>query len=1244
MIIYLLATILATSLAYGADYYVDPDVSAGGAGSQASPWNTTTGKWGTINAALASGDVTIHFSALEAAGTSPEVYASYISVERTDTGPRTLTLEGHSLYNTNDATPAWVANPTPIATAYRGSRVARVTGSGSLALGWSRGSTNPRQDRVTMRGFEVTGAGARMGFAGDDTVVEWIWMHDVTGLGPGMSLLYPYPDNPSATAADRLFDPVTGVTIQDCWLENIYGEAIYLGSINPDIPVSLQISDGNQHSDVSVLRTTVINPGYGGGQGDAIDCKNGITRLTIEDCDLSGWNGMAAIILPQTMSNVDQQAIIRGNYIHDGDASGEERYGIYGVSSANKYGYKGVRIEQNIINSPTAGIYFTGAATAAENIVVDNNFIRDCRSNGIVMISMDAGGICSDNLVLGNTPSGVSLSGQVTPSGNYYDGTYGSSSGGTQLSSADATTARAQTYWLTAGVTTTTTTPPVPPTLTQPIFDTIVVSTSTDTQWTAATMPSWFRLHPPSSYAVRVVASGIDANKTATAADQAKQRNVGLVYITDDNDGLPYDEVPTAWSTLTSEAPKLGETMAYRVRVRATAPTTSAWSNTLSLTTTTDGTPPATPSAPTLTGVSTGQTTTRLDWTNVGATAYELQRDAVTINTGAGLSYNDSGLSASTTYSYRVRATAPVASAYSATVNVTTESAPPPPPPPAGYRFTVPDSYAGASNGARLQAAFSDSRLNPGDRVLIRNGSYVGQFDVTVRGTQSQPIWYVAESPWGVRVYNAGERSSGAPHPTILISHWRTPTLAQGVGLAGLEIYCTNTDRNNEGPISPDPAGSYMPVPIGIASYGHYVKVVHCYVHDSRQGIVSQTPNTLYPEFYGNILTANGWANYEYHIGHLQDRLWQGPNFYLQHGGWFNGQFLGLDPPGAIVEMNILQRSGYWMSGQFYGSSAASAENVWWQRNIAIGDPTEAAGSGYIGVLPMEHMVGGLGEARLRLGRVLNNVGWNSVLTVGYGSADRNANARIEDNYAYVATGDTYPDLRYKGGIHANKISSASFAAITGSPPNSIDRLAFNPETDQPATFLRNTIIRRGTTSNDPTVRMLNHSSGQANWQSGGNTFIGNLRFEFDGGSPTGAGGESVWRQVMRDQTSTFTATLPTSDRTFVFPSKYSFWGPMLYVANVDWDGNNSCTFNPSSYGFSSGSYKVYNAQDMTAGGAVLAPVAPVATGTYSSGNLVVSSAGWTRSQMNNPDPRIANPYSYAADGSIRFNVFILTR
>ncbi|GAA1394414.1 DUF4832 domain-containing protein [Catellatospora coxensis] len=141
---------------------------------------------------------------------------------------------------------------------------------------------------------------------------------------------------------------------------------------------------------------------------------------------------------------------------------------------------------------------------------------------------------------------------------------------------------------------------------------------------------------------------------------------------------------PTGTSfTDTGRSP--GQTYQYTVRAVDAAGNVSGSSATVSATTTGCSGDCIAPSAPALSSPGKSDTTVSLSWTastdNVGVTGYEVFRGATLVGSPAGTSYTDTGLTASTAYSYTVKArdAAGNRSAASNTVPVTTDATPQPP-------------------------------------------------------------------------------------------------------------------------------------------------------------------------------------------------------------------------------------------------------------------------------------------------------------------------------------------------------------------------------------------------------------------------------------------------------------------------------------------------------------------------------------------------------------------------------------
>jgi chitodextrinase len=135
-------------------------------------------------------------------------------------------------------------------------------------------------------------------------------------------------------------------------------------------------------------------------------------------------------------------------------------------------------------------------------------------------------------------------------------------------------------------------------------------------------------------------------------------------------------------TTYTATGLTASTTYTFAVRAKDAAGNVSASSNTVNVTTlaatTTDTTAPSTP---TLSASGTSQTSTNLSWTtstdNVGVTGYNVYRGTTLLTTVTGTTYTATGLTASTAYSFTVRAkdAAGNLSVTSNTVNVTTLAA-----------------------------------------------------------------------------------------------------------------------------------------------------------------------------------------------------------------------------------------------------------------------------------------------------------------------------------------------------------------------------------------------------------------------------------------------------------------------------------------------------------------------------------------------------------------------------------------
>jgi len=482
-------------------YYVDPDWAGTQSGTTAQPWaSLDSTKWVTINTALSNGPVNLYLSALKANGTTNQSKAWFLEIRRYDPSANRLTVDGYSFYNTNTTTPSWISNPnTNIATAYTNFQLFKLTGSGSEAIGWSRDAGNdfvlngglayccikshlassdnqpgvgaswtnfwdqhgsastpwasgatykcyPKQDNVTLRGFEITD---RVGIAGDNLIYEYINSHNVSGGSPAIGVLYTtYPDGPGLAINSRWS---TNMTLRNFQIYRCKGEGLYIGSINPDATEAFQVAHGNQHRQILVTNAWIFHPGYYGDQGDAIDCKHGVVDLRIVDCNLEGFDANG-INMPHTATSATpQNNIVERCYIHDSVnvVDGVQNSIVFqtgGETSTGMYGYLGATVRNCVFSRNKNGIFIAGSAGKVfDGINLYNNTVYAIANSGIVISG--SGGLITNCLVTNNfvfltgNPRGDISSTGVKSDYNAHDGTWTSAAEGAHtltLSTANA--------------------------------------------------------------------------------------------------------------------------------------------------------------------------------------------------------------------------------------------------------------------------------------------------------------------------------------------------------------------------------------------------------------------------------------------------------------------------------------------------------------------------------------------------------------------------------------------------------------------------------------------------------------------------------------------------------------------------------------------------------------------------------------------------------------------------------------
>lgn len=228
-----------------------------------------------------------------------------------------------------------------------------------------------------------------------------------------------------------------------------------------------------------------------------------------------------------------------------------------------------------------------------------------------------------------------------------------------------------------------------------------------------------------------IVASAASYNKVNVSWN-ASTDNVGIASYTVWRDGIAIASVSATALSYGDTTVSAKTTYSYTIKARDAAGNVSTASTAASATTPSapDTTPPSMPTGLTATAVSSSQI--NLAWSpstdNVGVSGYEVWQGTIKLATVTSTSFGNTGLNASTAYSYTIKAldAAGNASAASASVSATTQAAP----------TQLPSDSPGTLAG-KMSSASSDKLSKP--RIaLVYDGSthtYVpsstGTYDIT---------------------------------------------------------------------------------------------------------------------------------------------------------------------------------------------------------------------------------------------------------------------------------------------------------------------------------------------------------------------------------------------------------------------------------------------------------------------------------------------------------------------------------
>ncbi len=361
-------------------FYVDPAFNGTRTGSASKPWqslsdNVSPSPWSAINAALASGPVTVYFSAT-GSSTAQIGYGA-----RTDKSSNVLTLDGISQKNTNSASPSWTTNVTLSPCNYEAANCAWATAAKfTITANTPFTGSDDRANCVgnfVFQGFTVhntEGQSADLTYT-HDLVFQY---NDVSRVatgsyGPGI-IVGPGQHGPCQNGTT--FSGPDNVTIQYNYVHATWGECIYVGASTSD-PPGYGGTDGEYTSsgltcknncptgaNYLIQGNVIESCASWGGQGDGTDVKDGHVNLqvlsniyrTSKPCTNCGNNTCTADGVPGPGCDgqgplFESGAVVANNYI---ESPGHQCIPVY--SSWNNAAGRGtMTVENNICVNANSG-------------------------------------------------------------------------------------------------------------------------------------------------------------------------------------------------------------------------------------------------------------------------------------------------------------------------------------------------------------------------------------------------------------------------------------------------------------------------------------------------------------------------------------------------------------------------------------------------------------------------------------------------------------------------------------------------------------------------------------------------------------------------------------------------------------------------------------------------------------------------------------------------------------------------
>jgi hypothetical protein len=421
------------SLCAKTSYFVDPLWVGAELGTQQFPWKRLTDNtWSQINLALQTGNVTVFFAAHPKATEIDNCYDTDHDgkqdgidlVRRTEDNSFLLTLDGGSFFRAGNVG-EWSSNSSKA--------MCKINDINS------QNEKHRKISRIAINKFRIekNDNGKAISICGDFWEISNCDIYHTPQVHDGPLIdVVPVADKAHEGSSYHSV-PCTDIRIHDNLIHHSCGELIYVGGggCSKSDPTGQELCQGfPSHKNIFIYNNSFFAGGVYGQEGDAIDCKGGLSNVHIVNNTIFNMKSpsyRAIVMQGQTAATEGQQAIIERNFIHhctglmDAAVAIVNNWGTPGKvivrnnviafndkSAIKVYGGRSIDIMNNTIyKNDGYGIDIEGGTvTVMNNLLIDNtdkyqvfrrNAVVKCFNNGFSGECQDACNHCIEMLSSG---------------------------------------------------------------------------------------------------------------------------------------------------------------------------------------------------------------------------------------------------------------------------------------------------------------------------------------------------------------------------------------------------------------------------------------------------------------------------------------------------------------------------------------------------------------------------------------------------------------------------------------------------------------------------------------------------------------------------------------------------------------------------------------------------------------------------------------------------------------------------